>query len=304
MVLSVSDCPPALRGDLSRWLLEIDTGVYVGKVSQRVREELWTRVVKHLKTGRAVMVFSARNEQKMDFKIHNARFEPIDFDGLKLMLRPSPQRRSVKQESTTASNPAGQGYSTAAKMRMAKRMQQARTQPAGFPETVVVIDLETSGLSPKADEIMELGAIKARHGQEVDCFQTLVQIKGEIPAAVTRLTGLTKQQLQQEGIPLSQALPAFLAFLGDVPIVAHNLSFDLEFLRLACAQTGLPFPGSRRMDTQALSEQYAREADNHRLETLMKHFQLPYPVMHRSLPDCRATLLLLNKLIEIRMNGR
>ncbi len=68
LVLSVTDCPPALRGDLSRWLLEIDTGVYVGKVSQRVREELWKRVVKHLKNGRAVMVYNARNEQKMDWR--------------------------------------------------------------------------------------------------------------------------------------------------------------------------------------------------------------------------------------------
>lgn len=70
-VVVLTDCPPKLRGDLTKWLLEINTGVYVGNLSARVREELWTRICENLKTGRATMVFRASNEQKMDFRVHN-----------------------------------------------------------------------------------------------------------------------------------------------------------------------------------------------------------------------------------------
>ena len=96
IVICVSDAPPSLRGDLSKWLIEINVGVYVGRVSARVREELWKRVVKSVKAGRATMVYRAQNEQGMEFRVHNSEWQPIDFDGLKLMLHPS-QRRETNQ---------------------------------------------------------------------------------------------------------------------------------------------------------------------------------------------------------------
>ena len=95
IVISLSDCPPALRGDLSKWLLEITAGVYVGQVSARVRDELWERIEKNIKHGRAAMVFDAANEQKMDFRIHNTSWELVDCDGLRLVRRPSEER--IKQ---------------------------------------------------------------------------------------------------------------------------------------------------------------------------------------------------------------
>ncbi|MCL2137469.1 MAG: type I-E CRISPR-associated endoribonuclease Cas2e [Coriobacteriia bacterium] len=92
IVITVSDCPIALRGDLTKWLFEINTGVYVGRVSARVRENIWDRVKDSIKQGRATMVYSAQNEQGMNFRVHNCEWEPIDFDGVKLMLRPSSAR--------------------------------------------------------------------------------------------------------------------------------------------------------------------------------------------------------------------
>ena len=85
IVLTLMDCPPALRGDLTKWLQEVNTGVYVGQVSARVRDGIWERVCENAKSGRATMVFSANNEQRMDFRVHNTSWEPIDFDGLKLI---------------------------------------------------------------------------------------------------------------------------------------------------------------------------------------------------------------------------
>jgi CRISPR-associated protein Cas2 len=115
VVITLSECPASLKGDLTKWLLEINAGVFVGRVSARVRDNLWERVCKSIKNGKATMVYNARNEQHLDFKVHNAVWEPIDFDGIKLMLRPSPSR--IKSLSGVRL-----GYSNAAKRRMAKRM--------------------------------------------------------------------------------------------------------------------------------------------------------------------------------------
>jgi len=114
VVLTLSNCSASLRGDISKWLVEINTGVFVGRVSARVRDNLWERVCDSIKQGSATMVYSAANEQRMDFRVHNNQWEPIDFDGIKLVLRPSPAR--VKKLSSLRL-----GYSKASKYRKAKR---------------------------------------------------------------------------------------------------------------------------------------------------------------------------------------
>lgn len=95
LVLVLTAVPPGLRGFLTRWLLEISAGVFVGKVSRRVRELLWQRTTTMVRTGRAILVFSARNEQGLSFLVHGHHWEPIDVDGITLMLRTSERTRSV-----------------------------------------------------------------------------------------------------------------------------------------------------------------------------------------------------------------
>lgn len=87
VVLVLTAVPPGLRGFLTRWLLEISAGVFVGKVSKRVRELLWERTQTMVRTGRAIMVFTARNEQGLSFLVHGHHWEPIDVEGITLMLR-------------------------------------------------------------------------------------------------------------------------------------------------------------------------------------------------------------------------
>lgn len=87
VVLSVT--PERLRGELTRWLLEIDTGVYVGHLSARVRERLWLRIIEDVGRGRALMVWTARNEQRLAFNVHNHAWSVADLDGIALMLAPS-----------------------------------------------------------------------------------------------------------------------------------------------------------------------------------------------------------------------
>ncbi len=86
-VIVLTAVPPGLRGHLTRWLLEISAGVYIGNVSARVRQRMWARVIEFVETGRALMVYSARNEQRLSFEVHGHDWTPVDFDGVTLMRR-------------------------------------------------------------------------------------------------------------------------------------------------------------------------------------------------------------------------
>ena len=115
VVLVLTACPPGLRGDVSRWLLEIAPGVFVGRLSARVRELLWDRVVTLVKGGRAIMVCSARNEQHLAFKVHQPDWQPVDCEGVELIRRPA-----GSDDATLLGVPT-KGWSSASKYRRARK---------------------------------------------------------------------------------------------------------------------------------------------------------------------------------------
>jgi len=117
VVLVLSACPPGLRGYLTRWLMEISAGVFVGRVSKRVRELMWERTIGMVKGGRAIMVFSARNEQGLEFLVHGHHWEPVDFDGISLMMRPHDPDLTP-----AGGSPPRTGWSKAAQRRRAPRL--------------------------------------------------------------------------------------------------------------------------------------------------------------------------------------
>lgn len=118
IVLVLTACPPGLRGFLTRWLMEISAGVFVGKVNARVREKLWERVVEMIGSGRAILVRSIRSEQGLEVRVHGHHWEPIDIDGLTLMVRPHPPAEGLRSaRSSKHSNSEGTGWSKAARRR-------------------------------------------------------------------------------------------------------------------------------------------------------------------------------------------
>jgi CRISPR-associated protein Cas2 len=112
-VIVVAACPVGLRGHLTRWLLEISAGVFVGKVPARVRDLLWIRTVEMVKSGRAIMVYAADNEQGLDFKVHRHEWTPLEIEGLTLMLRPN----DSDNPRTTGSSDRTEGWSSASRRR-------------------------------------------------------------------------------------------------------------------------------------------------------------------------------------------
>lgn len=289
VVLTLTDCPVSLRGDLTKWLQEISTGVFVGNVSARVRDELWNRVKQNAKNGRATLVFSANNEQRMDFRVHNTSWEPIDFDGVKLILRPSPAR--IKKLGSLR-----QGFSNASKQRKVKQLSRNSAALLSLPNSYVVIDIETTGLNIKTDTIIEIGALLIMDGRVESEYEALIMTERTIPVEIQRLTGIDNDILQKEGRDLNKALQELVAFAQDYPLVSHNIEFDHGFLCAALEKSALPELSNEYIDTLVLSRRLARGLPDYKLGSMLAHFDIVPNGMHRSSYDCQSTHELYQKL--------
>jgi DNA polymerase-3 subunit epsilon len=164
--------------------------------------------------------------------------------------------------------------------------------------TFVVLDLETTGLSPERDRITEVGAVRARGGEVLAELRTFVHPGVPIPPAVTAITGITDADVANAP-DVATVLPTVVDFLGDAVFVAHNARFDLGFLRAAAQRIGLPALRPRVIDTAVLARRLIRdEVRDMRLGTLARHLRAPDSPDHRALNDARATLHVLHALIE------
>lgn len=164
--------------------------------------------------------------------------------------------------------------------------------------TFCVVDLETTG-GAETDMITEVGAVKVRGGQVLGEFQSLVNPRSHIPPLIAVLTGITNQMVAQAP-PLTEVLPAFLAFAEGTVLVAHNAPFDVGFLRRACTALEYPFPRWPVVDTAALARSILLrdEVRNCKLGTLAAHFRTTVTPNHRALTDAQATVDVLHGLME------
>ena len=283
----MTNCPPRLRGDLSKWLCEINTGVYVGNVSARVRDTLWERVCQNIKNGQATMVFTTSGEQRMDFRTHNTTWEAVDYDGIKLMRRPLTNAEFNE-------NTLKPGFSNAAKYAYT---QGNPPNKANMNLDYTVIDLETTGLDVHDDEIIEYGAIRIRNGEPVASFASFVHIEKNLPKDIIQLTGIQPENLM-DGKEPQEALREFLLFIGNDILVGHTISFDMEFLREACKRMNVEVPSNRCYDIAKIARKKLHRISNYKLLTLVRHYQLGDKIEHRAIPDCRIIYEVYCKLNE------
>lgn len=157
-----------------------------------------------------------------------------------------------------------------------------------FPDNYVVIDIETTGLSPEYCEIIELAAIKINNNEIVDTFSSLVKPKEPIFDYIQILTGITNNMVASAPI-INDILPSFIKFIGDEIIVGHNVIFDIKFIQKNCTNVlGCNFENDY-VDTLRISKKLVKYCENYRLETLIKHFNIEQSNFHRALADCHST---------------
>ncbi len=161
---------------------------------------------------------------------------------------------------------------------------------------IAVFDIETTGLSPESDAITEIGAVIFRNGTEVDRFQTFVDPGRRIPAAITQLTGISDEDVRGAASQ-RDAVKAFLDFVGDRPLAAHNASFDVGFIYEVCLREGIAYT-PRYIDTLAISRAVLPELRSHKLDTVANFLSLPEFEHHRASDDAVTAGLIFVKLSE------
>ena len=169
--------------------------------------------------------------------------------------------------------------------------------------TFVIVDLETTGGSPKSGcSITEIGAVKVQGGDLLGEFKSFVNPLSPIPSYITDLTGITNEMVATAPI-IDEALPEFLAFCGssnETVLVAHNAPFDIGFLKAAAEEIEISWPEFRVLDTARLARIVLGrdEVPNCKLGTLAQFFNTEVKPTHRALDDAQTTTEILYQLFE------
>lgn len=286
VVITMNSCPSKLRGDLTKWLFEIHTGVYVGQVNARIREMLWNRVCQNIKDGQAVMVYSFANEQHLEFRTHNTDWRIRDFDGIKLMMRPGlpEQTGEVLQK----------GFSDASRRLIAGRRRKG---VALTDQEWVFLDIETDGLDFEKSMVIEIAAIVADETKIKSSWSVLIKQEKALPPEITELTHITDEMLKC-GMELDCALKQLNDIVKGKAVVCFNKNFDITFLEREFRKNNLEIPFGKVIDALALARKRVMDIENYKLGSLAQYFNIPSEG-HRALADCETLYRVFLKLNDI-----
>lgn len=151
---------------------------------------------------------------------------------------------------------------------------------------LIALDLETTGLDVNKDSIIEIGAVRIHDGKILEEYSTLVNPGFVIPAETTHITGIHQEDLRNAPT-LTAVLPEITAFVGNAPVIAHNVSFDMGFMRrFGTLKSNLP------LDTFELASILLPRVPRYSLSSLSALLDIDLENAHRALDDARATALL------------
>lgn len=164
-----------------------------------------------------------------------------------------------------------------------------------------VFDVETTGMSPVHNRIIEIGAVRLEHDGSLSRFQTLIHPETDIPYQITRLTGITNEMVANAPT-FAEAAPEFLEFIRNSKLVAHNARFDLAFLMESLNRTpGLPLWEGGAYDTVMLCRKAYPGLPSYSLGALRQAFQLGMDTegsAHRALYDAEVTMELFFQVMK------
>ena len=163
-------------------------------------------------------------------------------------------------------------------------------------DNLVVVDVETTGLSPEKHRIIEIAALRVTEGFVVDTFHSLINPECELPREIIKLTGI--RQADVDPAPLAaEVIPDFLNFLDNSIFVAHNCSFDWGMVHGELRRLGLPKLKNQQLCTVRLARRLLPHLKSKGLASLMQHYGLNPNGHHRALNDVRVTSDILSRLL-------
>lgn len=148
----------------------------------------------------------------------------------------------------------------------------------------LALDIETTGLSPERDRIIEIGAVKYKNGEAAGEFSCLVRTYGPLPEKITELTGITDEMLAG-GCEEKTAITEFLAFAKEMPVLlGHNIGFDYSFIKVAALRCGMEFE-REALDTLQFAKKLHPELASRTLTALCAHYGIVQEHAHRAAED-------------------
>ncbi len=160
----------------------------------------------------------------------------------------------------------------------------------------IAFDLETTGMVPGVDQIVEVGAVRFIDGKPINHFASLVDPLRSIPAGASRVNGITDDMVK--GKPtIDTLLNNFSDYCGDTPLVAHNANFDYQFLLSDYKKFEELTPTGIVFDTLPISRKTLPGLFNYKLATIAKHLNIETGVLHRADDDARYCGFVFHKLI-------
>lgn len=159
----------------------------------------------------------------------------------------------------------------------------------------VVMDLETTGLNPKTDKIIEIGAARIREGKVRETYSTYVNPGRQLSAKVTELTGIHNEDLQDAPF-IEELLNSFLEFIGQDILLGHNLIFDYSFMKRAMVNQKQTFE-RQGIDTLKIARKCLTDVESKNLGFLCEYYHISLSA-HRALNDALATQQLYQILLK------
>ena len=160
--------------------------------------------------------------------------------------------------------------------------------------TYIAIDLETTGMRPKEDRIIEIGAIKVVEGKVQERFETFVNPQMSVPVRIQELTGITTK-MAKSGLLIEEVIPKLLEFCGDAPLLAHNIMFDYSFIKHKAVNLGMDFE-REGIDTLAIARKTLYDLESRRLAALCEYYNIDSGRSHRASDDAVSAHLLYQNL--------
>ena len=175
-----------------------------------------------------------------------------------------------------------------------------------FEDTYVVFDLETTGLYPHSgDSIIEIGAVKIKNGKIIDRYDKLINPGKDLSLEIMNITGITNDMLKGKTSE-EDAIKDFMAWVGNIPMVAHNARFDISFIDNAYEKYNLGSLNNIVIDTLGISRYLESSERYHNLATLVKRYNIPWDEdkHHRADYDSEGTaLIFLQMLKRLELNN-
>ncbi len=159
----------------------------------------------------------------------------------------------------------------------------------------ICLDIEATGLSPRIDKIIEIGAIKVIDGVETDTFSTFVNPGRKLDERIVELTGITDDDLKDAPF-IDTVIPEFVEFCGDLPLLGHHIISDFSILKQAAMNNRLTFE-KEAVDTLKISRACFPALPSKKLIDMCAHYDIPLEA-HRALNDAKGTDALYRRLRE------